>query len=63
MVGDWADAELWDGQVKEPVNSFSSFLFEGEIQVGTPLQDPIKCIFDSSVGYTAVFGKECTTCA
>ena len=62
QVGSWAEAEMWDGRIKEPISGIGYFLFTGDIQFGTPGQDYTKCIFDSSSQYTATFTKGCKTC-
>jgi len=54
---------MWDGRVKEPITGIGSFLFEGEVQLGTPLQKKSRCIFDSSTQFTSTFTKSCTECA
>ena len=61
-VGGWAEAEMWNGKVKEPLDGVGNFIFTGDVQFGTPLQKMGKCIFDSSTEKIMAFAKGCQDC-
>ena len=61
-VGNWSDAEMWDKEVKNPVNPLGNYMYTMDCMIGTPIDEDheqvSQCVFDSSTPISSTFGSE-----
>ena len=57
-VGNWSDAEMWDGLVKEETNTLDNIMYTMDCMLGTPSSGSAEvqqCIVDSSTSLSSTF--------
>lgn len=57
-VGNWSDAEMWDGLVKGETNTLDNIMYTMDCMIGTPSSGtaPVyQCIVDSSTSISSAF--------
>ena len=57
-VGNWSDAEMWDGLVKEETNSLDNIMYTMDCMLGTPSSGsaPVQqCIVDTTTSLSSTF--------
>ncbi len=59
-VGNWSDSELWDREVKSPVNNLDNYMYTmpctiGGTYSGTMINDQSRCVFDTTTSISSTF--------
>ena len=62
IVGNWTNAEWFNGLIKIPLLNANGFAWVANLQLGTPLQIQGVCVFDNNNHETATFDRYCRGC-
>ncbi len=59
-VGNWSDSELWDREVKSPINNLDNYMYTMPCQIGgtysgTQLNGISRCVFDTTTSISSTF--------
>ena len=69
LVGDWAEAEMWNYEVKEPVYNLDNYLYAvdceigdaGAVPSGVSYTNSFKCIFDTNTSHSSALSSSMNT--
>ena len=61
-VGNWSDAEMWDQQVKSPLNSLSQYMYTmdctlGSLESVTDEPQSFQCLIDTTTSISSTLGS------
>lgn len=62
QVGDWNEAVNKEGLVRIPLQNPQGHAWFASLQMGTPLQMELACVFNNNHVLSAVYSKGCSSC-